>query len=83
MALRVVWEYTAWATNDIQKAGRVSWILFMASAVYSHITQNKAIQYYYYNMIWSWLCSEILTILMYTVNLEALQQRLPKSSGST
>ena len=52
-----------------------SWISFMTSAVYSHTTRNKAIQYYYYYIIWSWLCSEILTILMYTVyvSLQALQ----------
>ena len=31
---------------------------FMASAVYSHATRNKAIQYYYYYIIWSWLCSQ-------------------------
>ena len=74
MALRVVWEYTARTMNDIQWAGTASWISFMASAVYSHTTRNKAIQYYYY-IIWSWLCSEILTLLMYTiyVSLQALQ----------
>ena len=49
--------------------------IIMTSAVYSHTTRNKAIQYYYYYIIWSWLCSEILTILMYTVYVssQALQ----------
>ena len=40
--------------------GMVSWTSFMTSAVYSHTTRNKAIQYYYYYIIWNWLCSEIL-----------------------
>ena len=54
MALRVVWEYH----HD------------KGSIAYSHTTWNKAIQYfyyYYYYLIWSWLYSEILTLLMYTV----------------
>ena len=29
--------------------------IIMTSAVYSHTIQNKAIQYYYYYVIWSWL----------------------------
>ena len=37
------------------------------TSVYSHTTRNKTIQYYYYYIIWSWLYSEILTILMYSV----------------
>ena len=37
--------------------------IIMTSAVYSHTTRNKAIQYcYYYYIIWSWLCSEILLL---------------------
>ena len=41
--------------------------IIMTSAVYSHTTRNKAIQFYYYYIIWSWQYSEILTILIYTV----------------
>ena len=44
--------------------------IIMTSAVYSHTTRNKAIQYYYYYIIWSWLYSEILTIPMYTVYVD-------------
>ena len=41
--------------------------IIMTSAVYSHTTRNKDIQYYHYYIIWSWPYSEILTIFMYTV----------------
>ena len=40
--------------------------IIMTSAVYSGTIRNKAIQYYYYHIIWSWLYSKILTILMYS-----------------
>ena len=29
--------------------------IIMTSAVYSHTIRNKAVQYYYYYIIWSWL----------------------------
>ena len=77
-------EYTASVINDIHRVGTARWISFMTSAVYSHTTRNKSIQYYCYCIDWSWLCSEILTILMYAiyVSLQALQmQCLPKKSS--
>ena len=56
--------HTSWWYSPRQY-GKVN--IIMTSAVYSHTTRNKAIQYYYYYIIWSWLYSEILTILMYIV----------------
>ena len=51
--------------------------IIMTSAIYSHTTQNKAIQYYYYYIIWSWLYSEIP---MYTVYVRLQVQALQLSS---
>ena len=59
--------------------------IIMTSAVYN---RNKAIQYYYYYRIWSWLCSEILlfacTLFMWAYKPYNCHQHwhcLPKSSG--
>ena len=77
--LHASWQYSP------SRYGEVN--IIMTNAVYLHTTWNKAIQYYYYYIIWSWLYSEILTILMYTVyvhwcKLTSLTLSSTLSSGS-
>ena len=57
----------------ISKEAKGEFFSLMASAVYCHTTPNKAIQYYHYYIIWSWLCSEILTILIHIVFIYTLK----------
>ena len=60
MTLRVVWDilHASWWYSP-SRYSEVN--IIIPSAVFSHTTQNKAIQYYYCYIIWSWLYSEINT----------------------
>ena len=53
--------------DDIHRAGTARWISSWLVQYVLIQPEIKAIQYYYYYIIWSWLYSKILTFLMYTV----------------
>ena len=53
--------------DDIHPAGTASWISSWLVQYILIQPEIKSSKYYHYYIIWSWLYSEILTILMYTV----------------
>ena len=53
--------------DDIHRAGTARWISSWLVQYILIQPEIKAIQYYYYYIIWSWLYSKIQTFLMFTV----------------